>query len=256
VARQAQTASSQDKQQQQQSEPLEPYYVITQLPGEEAGNEFVQILPFTPASRPNMIGWIAGRCDGPHYGSLLAYNFPQSRLINGPAQIEARIEQNAQLSGQFTLWNQQGSRVVRGNMLVIPMGRSLFYIEPIYLRSERSPMPELRLVVVATQERLAYGQSFQEALTNLMGQPAKTAEQKQGEQQQPPPKPGEETAPLPAASPAAPLPQNTQQLINRASEELAAYQRLTAEGKLGEAGQRLEALKKTLEELRRVGGKP
>ncbi len=255
VARQIQTASTQDKQQQQQSEALEPYYVITQLPGEETSNEFVQILPFTPASRPNMIGWIAGRCDGPHYGSLLAYNFPQSRLINGPAQIEARIEQNAQLSGQFTLWNQQGSRVVRGNMLVIPMGRSLFYIEPIYLRSERSPMPELRLVVVATQERLAYGQSFQEALTNLMGQPAKPAEQKQGEPQQPP-KPGEEAAPSPAPTPAAPLPQNTQQLINRASEELAAYQRLTAEGKLGEAGQRLESLKKTLEELRKVGGKP
>lgn len=252
VARQAQ-GSSQDK--QQQPEALEPYYVITQLPGEDVANEFVQILPFTPASRPNMIGWMAGRCDGPHYGSLLVYNFPQSRLINGPAQIEARIDQNAQLSSQFTLWNQQGSRVVRGNMLVIPIGRSLFYIEPIYLRSERSPMPELRIVVVATQERLAYGQTFQEALTNLIGQPAKPVEQKQEGQQQPQPqqKPAEETGPTPAPAPAAPLPQNTQQLINRAADELSAYQRLTAEGKLGEAGQKLESLKKTLEELRKVG---
>lgn len=253
VARQAQ-GSSQDK--QQQPEALEPYYVITQLPGEDVANEFVQILPFTPASRPNMIGWMAGRCDGPHYGSLLVYNFPQSRLINGPAQIEARIDQNAQLSSQFTLWNQQGSRVVRGNMLVIPIGRSLFYIEPIYLRSERSPMPELRIVVVATQERLAYGQTFQEALTNLIGQPAKPVEQKQEGQQQPQQqKPAEETGTPPAPAPAAPLPQNTQQLINRAADELSAYQRLTAEGKLGEAGQKLESLKKTLEELRKVGGK-
>ncbi|HEY0404580.1 MAG TPA: UPF0182 family protein [Pyrinomonadaceae bacterium] len=259
VARQAQMAST-DKQ-QQQPDALEPYYVMTQLPGEQIGEEFAQILPFTPASRPNMIGWMAGRCDGPAYGSLLVYNFPSSRIINGPAQIEARIEQNAQLSGQFTLWNQQGSRVVRGNMLVIPMGRSLLYIEPVYLRSERSPMPELRLVVVATQERLGYGQSFQEALTNLVAQPAKPSEQKPEEQQQQqqPQKPEEvaaaanATAPTKAAT--TPLPQNTQQLVNRAADDLAAYQRLTAEGKLGEAGQRLESLKRTLEELRKQGAK-
>jgi uncharacterized protein len=255
VARQAQT-SAQDKQ-QQQSEPLEPYYVMTRLPGEQLAEEFVQILPFTPANRPNMIGWMAGRCDGPAYGTLLVYNFPKSRLINGPAQIEARIDQNAQLSGQFTLWNQQGSRVVRGNVLVIPIGRSLFYIEPIYLRSERSPMPELRIVVVATQDRLGYGQNFQEALTNLVGQTAKPAEQKPAEQQQQQQKPSEQQAGTPAAqpSPQTSLPQSTQQLINRASEELAAYQRLTAEGKLGEAGQKLESLKKTLEELRKASNK-
>jgi uncharacterized protein len=253
VARQAQVAST-DKQ-QQQPDALEPYYVMTQLPGEQIAEEFAQILPFTPASRPNMIGWMAGRCDGAAYGSLLVYNFPSSRIINGPAQIEARIEQNAQLSGQFTLWNQQGSRVVRGNMLVIPMGRSLLYIEPIYLRSERSPMPELRLVVVATQERLGYGQSFQEALTNLVAQPAKPSEQKPEEQQQQP-KPEEvAAAPAQGKATAAPLPQNTQQLINRAADELSAYQRLTAEGKLGEAGQKLESLKRTLEELRKQGAK-
>jgi uncharacterized membrane protein (UPF0182 family) len=251
VARIAQTAT-QDK--QQQPEALDPYYVITQLPGEEAGDEFVQILPFTPASRPNMIGWMAGRCDGAAYGSLLVYQFPQSRLINGPAQIEARIDQNAQLSGQFTLWNQQGSRVVRGNVLVIPIGRSLFYIEPIYLRSERSPMPELRIVVVATQDRLGYGQTFQEALTNLIGQPAKPSEQKPDEQQQQP-KTAEQAGPTTTQTPATPLPQNTQQLINRAADELSAYQRLTAEGKLGEAGQKLESLKRTLEELRKQGMK-
>src|SRR6201988_648102 len=86
--------------------------------------DFVLTLPFTPVNRNNLIGWIAGRSDGENYGKLLAYNFPKSRLIDGPLQIDARIDQNAQLSGQFTLWNQQGSRVIRGHLLVIPIGRS------------------------------------------------------------------------------------------------------------------------------------
>jgi uncharacterized membrane protein (UPF0182 family) len=103
-----------------------------QLPGEEQKNEFVAIVPFSPANRNNMIGWMAGRSDGENYGKLLVYNFPSSRLIDGPTQIEARIDQNAQLSGQFTLWNQQGSSVIRGHLLVIPIGRSLVYVEPIY----------------------------------------------------------------------------------------------------------------------------
>src|SRR5213593_506273 len=169
-----------------------------QLPGEKPGIEFVEILPFTPSKRNNMIGWMAGRCDGDAYGSLLVYNFPKSRLIDGPLQIEARIDQNAQLSGQFTLWNQQGSHVQRGHLLVIPIGRSLLYVEPIYLKAERSPMPELRLVVLATQDRLAYGNNFDEALNNLFGEAPKPASKEQTERQKeaaPPPKPG--------ASPAA-----------------------------------------------------
>src|SRR5438034_11162441 len=116
-----------------------------QLPGEQNSNEFVIILPFTPANRNNMIGWVAGRCDGENYGKLLVYNFPKSRLIDGPLQIEARIDQKAQLSSQFTLWNQQGSRVLRGHLLVIPIGRSLLYVDPIYLASISSPFPNRRL---------------------------------------------------------------------------------------------------------------
>ena len=130
------------------------------------------ILPFTPSNRNNMIGWMAGRSDGENYGKLLVYNFPESRLIEGPLQIEARIDQNAQLSAQFSLWNQQGSRVLRGHLLVIPIGRSLLYVEPVYLQAQRSPMPELRLVVLAIQERVAYGQNFEEALANLIGDSA------------------------------------------------------------------------------------
>ncbi|HKY42148.1 MAG TPA: UPF0182 family protein, partial [Pyrinomonadaceae bacterium] len=215
-----------------------------QLPGEQQKNEFVLILPFTPANRPNMIGWMAGRSDGENYGKLLVYNFPESRLIDGPVQIEARIDQNADLAGQFTLWNQQGSRVIRGHLLVIPLGRSLLFVEPIYLQAERSPMPELRLVVLATQEKLAYGQTFAEAMNNLFGDAAQTTAA-------PSPSPAPPGAgQQPAASPSPG--QNIQQLIDRAIQEFDDYQRLTSQGKLGEAGQKLEQHKRTLEEIRRL----
>jgi uncharacterized membrane protein (UPF0182 family) len=237
----------------QQEQSIEPYFVLMQLPGENKGVEFVEILPFTPSNRNNMIGWIAGRCDGDVYGSLLAYNFPKSRLVDGPLQIEARIDQNAQLSGQFTLWNQQGSHVQRGHLLVIPLGQSLLYVEPIYLKAERSPMPELRLVVLATQDRLAYGNNFDEALNNLFGEAAKapTAEQKPTSTEA---KPSASPQPSPSATPiGAP---NVQELINRAVQEFNDYQRLTSEGKLGEAGKKLEEHKRTLEELRKATARP
>jgi uncharacterized membrane protein (UPF0182 family) len=219
-----------------QNEPIDPYYVMMQLPGEQKKNEFVLILPFTPANRNNMIGWMAGRSDGENYGKLVAYNFPKSRLIDGPVQIEARIDQNAQLSAQFSLWNQQGSRVIRGHLLVIPMGRSLLFVEPVYLQAERSPMPELRLVVLATQEKLAYGQTFTEAMNNLFGEEAAKP-------------PAAQTANQP--TPQQPTPSaDLQQLINRAIQEFDDYQRLTSQGKLGEAGQKLEEHKRTLQEIR------
>ena len=239
--------------QKQQEESIEPYFVLMQLPGENKGIEFVEILPFTPSNRNNMIGWVAGRCDGDAYGSLLAYNFPKSRLVDGPLQIEARIDQNAQLSGQFTLWNQQGSHVQRGHLLVIPIGSSLLYVEPIYLKAERSPMPELRLVVLATQDRLAYGSNFDEALNSLFGEAAKsptgTKPQTEG---QPKPNAAAQASPSPQPTPGA----NVQQLITRAIQEFEEYQRLTSEGKLGEAGKKLEEHKRTLEELKKVSAQP
>ncbi|HEX8175120.1 MAG TPA: UPF0182 family protein [Pyrinomonadaceae bacterium] len=240
----------------QERAPIEPYYVVMQLPGERQRNEFVGILPFTPSNRNNMIGWMAARSDGENYGSLLVYDFPKSRLIDGPLQIEARIDQNAQLSSQFSLWNQQGSKVRRGNLLVIPIGSGLLYVEPIYLQAAQSPMPELRLVVLATQERLAYGTNFEEALKNLFGDAAGAQgqpqvadnKQNQGKQQAADNTQGSsQTAQQQPQQPA-----NVQQLIKKAADDLAEYQRLTAEGKLGEAGQRLESLKRTLEELKKA----
>ncbi len=147
---------------------MDPNFVLMKLPG-ESSVEFIEILPFTPSNRNNLIGWIAGRSDGANYGTSVVYNFPKTRLVDGPLQVEARIDQNAQLSGQLTLWNQQGSHVRRGTLLVIPCGKALIYAEPIYLQAERSPMPELRLVVLALQDRLAYGSTFEAALRSLFG---------------------------------------------------------------------------------------
>ena len=241
-----------DKNGKKQATPIDPYYVLMQLPGEAEAKEFVFILPFTPSNRNNLIGWMAGRCDGENYGKLLVYNFPKSRLIDGPLQIEARIDQNAQLSGQFTLWNQQGSQVIRGHLLVIPIGRSVLFVEPVYLQAEHSPMPELRVVVLATHDKLAHGQNFNEALTNLFGEAALSAEA--GNQGQPagpgqPSGPGQATG-APAGQPSPTPSQNLEQLINRAIQEFDDYQRLTSQGKLGEAGQKLEQHKRTLEEIR------
>ena len=131
----------------QSTQAMHPNFVLMTLPGESGGLEFVEILPFTPVNRNNLIGWIAARSDGANYGKAVVFDFPKTRLVDGPQQIEARIDQNAQLSGQLTLWNQQGSHVIRGNLLVIPCGQALLYAEPIYLQAAQSPMPELRLVL-------------------------------------------------------------------------------------------------------------
>ncbi|MDZ4804904.1 MAG: UPF0182 family protein, partial [Candidatus Eisenbacteria bacterium] len=160
---------------QAETQEMLPYYAVMRLPG-EAKEEFVQILPFTPytargTSRNNMVGWIAGRCDGAHYGKLLVYRFPKQSLVYGPMQIEARIDQDAVISKDLTLWNQQGSSVIRGNLIVVPLEGALLYTKPIFLQATHSRMPELKRVVVASQERLGYGSSYAEALSDLIEQP-------------------------------------------------------------------------------------
>lgn len=223
---------------EQTTQAMQPNFVLMKLPGEPS-EEFAEILPFTPANRNNLIGWIAGRSDGANYGKAVVYNFPKTRLVDGPLQIEARIDQNAQLSGQLTLWNQQGSHVRRGSLLVIPSGRALLYAEPIYLQAERSPMPELRLVVLALQDKLAYGPTFEAALNALFGGGTSSLTS---------------TGAPPAAAVAGPGPTNAPAtdlngLIAEAAKDFADYQRLTAEGKLGEAGQKLDELKAVINRL-------
>jgi uncharacterized membrane protein (UPF0182 family) len=223
---------------EQKAQTMEPNFVLMKLPGETAV-EFVEILPFTPANRNNLIGWFAGRSDGAHYGTSVVYDFPKTKLVDGPLQIEARIDQNAQLSGQLTLWNQQGSHVRRGTLLVIPCGRALLYAEPIYLQAERSPMPELRLVVLALQDRLAYGPTFESAMKALFGGEASSLSAATGQVQ------AAQNAEASAARPKM----DRDALISGAANDLAEYQRLTAEGKLGEAGRKLEQLKQKLDQL-------
>jgi uncharacterized protein len=238
---------------EQRQQVMEPNFVLMTLPGERA-TEFIGIMPFTPANRNNLIGWIAGRSDGEHYGQAVVYDFPKTRLIDGPLQIEARIDQNAQISGQLSLWNQQGSHVRRGSLVVIPIGRALLYAEGIYLQADRSPMPELRLVVLAVQDRLAYGPTLEAAMAAMFNDAPSTLSA-QG------PTPGAQgPTPATAAATASPGgaagetrtgPSDLNALIADAARDLADYQQLTAAGKLGEAGQKLEHLKLKLEELQR-----
>ena len=226
---------------------MQPNFVLMKLPG-ETGEEFVEILPFTPANRNNLIGWIAARSDGANYGTSVVYDFPKTRLVDGPLQIEARIDQNAQLSGQLTLWNQQGSHVQRGSLLVIPCGKALLYAEPIYLKADRSPMPELRLVVLALQDKLAYGTTFEAALGSLFGEGGSSLiapEASQGASQAS----GQAATQAPGAAQPA---EDVHQLILEASRDFADYQRLTSQGKLGEAGQKLDELKRVLDRLNSV----
>ncbi len=231
---------------EQKTQGMDPNFVLMKLPGESAV-EFVEILPFTPANRNNLIGWIAGRSDGANYGTSVVYDFPKTKLVDGPLQVEARIDQNAQLSGQLTLWNQQGSHVRRGTLLVIPCGRALLYAEPIYLQAERSPMPELRLVVLALQDRLAYGPTFESALRSLFGGETSSLTAGAAATDSGRAVSGAQTAP--AQSTGSTKPTELNDLISGAAKDLADYQRLTSEGKLGEAGQKLEQLKRKLDEL-------
>jgi hypothetical protein len=234
------------------SEPLamSPYYVLMHLPGEEQrGLEFVSILPFTPAgpNRNNMIGLIAQRSDGDRYGHTIVFGYPKNITVNGPAQIKARVNQDAQLSQLVTLWNQQGSRVIRGSLQAIPIGTSLLYIEPIYLQAVNSPLPELKQVAVASQDKLVSGKTFDEALALLfpaLSQQPRPTETPAGPQ---PAQPAEQ-ANKPAAQPAS---SEIDPLAARAQQLLSDYERLTSQGRHREAGEKLDQLKQTLAEMNR-----
>jgi hypothetical protein len=230
----------------QGAEVMDPYYALVRLPGEKE-EEYVLIQLFTPLTtekgtpRSNMVAWLAGRCDGTNYGKLVLYTFPKNRLVYGPLQIGSRINQDDTISKDFSLWNQQGSTVVQGDMLVIPMsGYRLLYIQPIYLQADVGKMPELRRVVVSTGDHIGYGRSLEEALLQLTGKPAGIAAT-------PPP----EATPAPAAAVVrekSPGPA-TGALAREAAGHLERYRQLTAQGKHAEAGKELEELGKTIDRL-------
>lgn len=256
-------ATGEPAQQGAEALPMQPYHVLMQLPGERNPKlEFVNILPFTPSGgRSNMIGWLAARSDGASYGHTLVYSFPKNVTVNGPAQIRARINQDSQLSQLMTLWSQRGSELLRGNLLVIPIGASLLYVEPFYLQSAdgASKLPELRQVAVAIQDQLKAAKTFDEALALLFpglstrpGTPAGQPAQAEGQILQKQPSPGQ---PPPQGQPTTQATSSDiERLLRQAQQLLSDYERLTAEGKHREAGEKLDQLKQTLAELNRKRG--
>jgi len=153
---------------------MAPYYIIVRLPGEPQA-EFLQMLPMVPSQRQNMIAWLAARSDPPDYGKLIVYEFPKDKLVYGPFQIEALINQNTEISQQLSLWNQMGSRVIRGNLLVIPIENSILYVSPLYLRAEAGQLPELKRVIAAYGDRVVMDETLAGALAALFKGPAPAA---------------------------------------------------------------------------------
>ncbi len=237
-----------------QDQPVEPYYVIIRLPGEtqpigaQGGEEFMLIQPFTPATKDNLIAWMAGRSDGQHYGQLVVYRFPKQELIFGPLQIEGRIDQNPEISAQLSLWSQRGSQVVRGNLLVIPLERSLLYVEPLYLQAESGQIPELKRIIVASGEQVVMADSLTDGLVRLFGAEAGGIAA------------ADEAAPEAGAAIAGELPSNlTQQvydLARQADEHYSAAQEALRAGDWATYGAELDAMEKVLQQLLEITKPP
>jgi uncharacterized protein len=154
---------------------MEPYFINIRLPG-ETQTEFVLMLPMVPSQRENMIAWMAARCDQPDYGKLIVYTFPKEKLVYGPYQIQALINQNTEVSQQISLWNQMGSRVIRGNLLVVPIENSLLYVTPLYLRAQSGQLPELKRVIAVYRGQVVMEETLGGALAALFKAPAPSTE--------------------------------------------------------------------------------
>ena len=213
---------------------MAPYYIMMRLP-DESQTEFFLMLPMTPSQRENMIAWLAARCDLPEYGKLIVYEFPKDKLVYGPFQIEALINQNTEISQQISLWNQMGSRVIRGTLLVVPIGNSILYVSPLYLRAQSGQLPELKRVIAAYGDRVVMEETLPGALAALFKESAPVA-----------------GLPAPAgSSPSGPADE-------RAQQALADYDRALDRLKAGDwagFGAELDALRPLLEELSRQPAK-
>ena len=212
-------------------QPMEPYYVIMRIPGEDKA-EFVMIQPLVPEGRPNMIAWMAARMDPNVYGQRIAFRFPSSTTTNGPQQVEARIDQDATISAQFTLWNQSGSSVIRGNLLVLPIGENaLVYVEPIFLQAEGSPFPQFQRIIMVSQARVAFAENIPDAIDQLLGAAA------------PPPPDG-----------GGGLPADVAGLVAKAQELYQAAQTALAAGDLGTYQARVDDLQAVIDRLAQLTG--
>jgi uncharacterized membrane protein (UPF0182 family) len=240
-----------------QDQPVEPYYVIIRLPGEgsQGKEEFMLIQPFTPATKDNLIAWMAGRSDGEHYGQLVVYRFPKQELIFGPLQIEARVDQDPEISAQLSLWSQRGSQVIRGNLLVIPMERSLLYVEPLYLQAESGQIPELKRVIVASGERVIMAETLADGLVRLFpeGELEMVAETigVSASKEEPPASDVLVTDELPSD-----LAQQVYDLARQADEHYMAAQEALRAGDWATYGTELDAMERVLKQLVDIAGPP
>jgi uncharacterized membrane protein (UPF0182 family) len=216
---------------------MQPYYVTFPLPGEEDA-EYLLIQPYTPAGRTNMISWLAARNDPPHYGEIVAYELPKQELVFGPIQIEGLIDQDPEISQQFSLWDQLGSRVIRGNLIVVPINNSFLYVEPIYLLSETNALPELQRIIVASGNRIAMEQTLDEALSVLLQQEFVRSVDETVEGIE------EGTVTLPDG-----LPTSVEELIRSAGNHFRAAQQAQQAGDWALYGEELQALSDDLNDL-------
>ncbi|HXS96737.1 MAG TPA: UPF0182 family protein [Candidatus Limnocylindrales bacterium] len=217
------------------SSAVTPSYVMATLPG-ETGPEFLQIIPFTPHNKNNLIGLMAARCDGAHLGEVQVLLLSKQKLIPGPMNISATINQDQNISKDLTLWNQQGSHVLRGQILVLPVGNTFLYVDPIYIQASEGSMPQLKKIVLATGNRLIYADTYDEALAQLSNG-ARELVQQATSASAAPPAAGPAGAPAPAANNGA-----ADARLARVRDHLQRYRQLAAQGKWADAGKELEAI--------------
>ncbi len=219
------------------STPMEPYYAIMKLPDVGKTEEFILMVPFTPARKNNMIAWMAARCDGSDYGKVLVFTFPKDKLIYGPEQIQSRVNQSPTISEQLTLWNQGGSRVTRGTLLVVPVQNAVMYVEPLYLASEGgSSIPELKRVIVAYSDHVAMEPTLEDALNAVFGGQAGQAEEAAANV-------------LAPGAPGAVIPSELQELIEQANQQFEQAQKDLRNGDWSGYGQEMQNLGGTLKQM-------
>jgi uncharacterized membrane protein (UPF0182 family) len=222
-----------------QPQSMHPYYTIMKLPG-ESGPEYIQMLPFTPRQKDNLAAWMVARSDGANYGKLAVFQFPKQTVIFGPKQVAARISQDQVIAPQITLWNQQGSEVIQGTLLVIPIEESLIYIRPLYLRAAGGSIPELKRVIVAYQNQIVMEETLDAALERIFPGGARAAAPSVSTQ---PPRTGEQ----PQAEPATDIATLAAQARDHYQRALQAQR----DGNWALYGEEINKLGEVLEKIRR-----
>jgi uncharacterized membrane protein (UPF0182 family) len=242
-----------------QPQRMQPYYTIMRLPG-ESGEEFIQMVPLTPHRKDNLAAWMVERSDAEHYGKLMVFRFPKQKVIFGPRQVIARINQDQVIAPQITLWNQQGSEVVQGTLLVIPIEESLVYIRPLYLRAQGGRIPELKRVIVAYQNTIVMEPTLEAGLDRIFGAQATAgfrtdAARRQAELGTTTVAPDGTAAPAPAATPAPAASPTLGVLATRAREHYDRAVQAQRAGNWAQYGQEIESLGKVLEQMRAEGAR-